>query len=166
MLLLVLVSVGATPLVVVCLAILLGVRAPAALLVAAGFAICGTSAVSAVTPLTGARREEVAYAVGPVTLCGTLSVALLRLLQGPVGLNDVAFGVWVSASVHDTGQVPEVVTELASPTRTLLLAVGPGAAVRARDVRRLGLRPLALGLLSWILLCGGTLAGVLAVGPR
>ena len=77
----------------------------------------------------------------------------------------VAFGVWVSASVHDTGQGPELVTELASPTRTLL-AVGPGAAVRARDVRRLGLQPLALGLLSRILLCGGTLAGVLAVGPR
>jgi uncharacterized membrane protein YadS len=110
--------------------------------------------------------EEVAYAVGHVTLCGTQSVALLRLFQGPAGLNDVPFGVWVSASVHDTGQVPEVVTELASAMRTLLLAVGLGAAARARDVRRLGLRPLALGLLSWILLCGGALTGVLAVGPR
>ncbi len=53
--------------------------------VAAGFAICGTSAVSAVAPFTDARREEVAYAVGLVTLCGALSVALLPLLQGPAG---------------------------------------------------------------------------------
>lgn len=101
----VLVSVGATLVVVARLGGALGVRAPAALLVAAGFAICGTSAVSAVAPLTDARREEVAYAVGLVTLCGTLSVAVLPLLQAPAGLTDAAFGVWVGAAVHDTGQV-------------------------------------------------------------
>ena len=103
--LMVLVSVGATLFVVARLGGALGVRAPAALLVAAGFAICGTSAVSAVAPLTDARREEVAYAVGLVTLCGTLSVALFPLLQGPTGLSDAAFVVWVGAAVHDTGQV-------------------------------------------------------------
>lgn len=101
----VLVSVGATLFVVARLGGALGVRAPAALLVGAGFAICGTSAVSAVAPLTDARREEVAYAVGLVTLCGTLSVAVLPLLQAPAGLTDAAFGVWVGAAVHDTGQV-------------------------------------------------------------
>lgn len=104
-LVLVLTSVGATLFAVVRLGVLLGVRAPAALLVASGFAICGTSAVSAVAPLTGARREEVTYAVGLVTLCGTLSVALFPLLQAPAGLTDAAFGVWIGAAVHDTGQV-------------------------------------------------------------
>jgi uncharacterized integral membrane protein (TIGR00698 family) len=104
-LLLVLVSVAVTLVVVVRLGGALGVRGPAALLVAAGFAICGTSAVSAVAPLTDARREEVVYAVGLVTLCGTLSVGLLPLLQDSVGLSDAAFGVWVGAAVQDTGQV-------------------------------------------------------------
>jgi uncharacterized integral membrane protein (TIGR00698 family) len=233
-LLLVLVAVGSTLLVVTRLGAALGVRAPAALLVAAGFAICGTSAVSAVAPLTDARREEIAYAVGLVTLCGTLSVALLPLLQVPFGLSDAAFGIWVGAAVHDTGQVvaaaalageqsvttavvvklvrvsllavlvtalatsgrgpapsgrlhglppfvvafavaaalaaaglvPDLVLEAAAPTRTGLLAVGMvglGSAVQLSELRRLGLRPLVLGLLSWILLAGGTLLGVLAI---
>lgn len=105
MLLLVLAAVAATLFAVLRLGVLLGMRAPAALLVASGFAICGTSAVSAVAPLTDARREDVAYAVGLVTLCGTLSVAALPLLQAPAGLSDAAFGVWVGAAVHDTGQV-------------------------------------------------------------
>lgn len=103
-LLLVLVSVAVTLVVVVRLGRSLGVRGPAALLVAAGFAICGTSAVSAVAPLTDARREEVAYAVGLVTLCGTLSVGLLPLLQDPVGLSDAAFGVWVAPRCTTPGR--------------------------------------------------------------
>ena len=235
-LLLVLGAVAATLVGVLRLGGLLGIRAPAALLVAAGFAICGTSAVTAVAPLTDARREEVAYAVGLVTLCGTLSVAVLPLLQAPAGLTDAAFGVWVGAAVHDTGQVvaaatlagegsvttavvvklvrvtllavlvavlaarshhvrrsgrlrglppfvlafvaaaalaalglvPDVVLDVATPARTLLLAagmVGLGSAVQLSELRRLGLRPLALGLTSWVLLAGGTLLGVLAVGP-
>lgn len=236
-LLLVLVSVAATLAVVLRLGTALGVRAPAALLVAAGFAICGTSAISAVAPLTDAKREEVAYAVGLVTLCGSLSVVLLPLLQGPTGLGDAAFGVWVGAAVHDTGQVvaaaalageesvttavvvkllrvsllavlvavlaasshragtavggrlrglppfvlafvvaatlgalglvPDSLVDIAMPARTFLLAVGMvglGTAVRLGDLRRLGLRPLALGLTSWMLLAGGTLLGVLAIG--
>jgi uncharacterized integral membrane protein (TIGR00698 family) len=233
-LLLVLLAVAATLAVVVRLGTALGLRLPAALLVAAGFAICGTSAISAVAPLTDARREEVAYAVGLVTLCGTLSVALLPLLQGPLGLGDAAFGVWVGAAVHDTGQVvaaaalagpdsvttavvvklvrvsllavlvaglaasgsraaprghlrglppfvlafvaaaalaglgavPDAVLDLAAPVRTALLAIGMvglGSAVRLPELRRLGLRPLVLGLGSWVLLAGGTLLGVKVV---
>lgn len=238
-LLLVPVSVVATLFAVVRLGRAVGVSRPAALLVAAGFAICGTSAISAIAPLTDAKREEVAYAVGLVTLCGSLSVALLPLLQAPVGLSDAAFGIWVGAAVHDTGQVvaaaalageqsvttavvvkllrvsllavlvtvlatssrwgagpetvrggrlrglppfvlgfavaatlgvlglvPDLVVDVAVPARTLLLAVGMvglGTAVRLTDLRRLGLRPLALGLASWVLLAGGTLLGVLLV---
>lgn len=236
MLLLVLAAVAATLFAVLRLGVLLGMRAPAALLVASGFANCGTSAVSAVAPLTDARREDVAYTVGLVTLCGTLSVAALPLLQAPAGLSDAAFGVWVGAAVHDTGQVvaaaalagdasvttavvvklvrvsllavlvtvlaarshraarqgrlrglppfvlafvaaatlaalglvPPAAIAVAEPARALLLAagmVGLGSAVRLLGLRRLGLRPLVLGLTSWVLLAGGTLFGVLAVGP-
>ncbi len=40
-----------------------------------------------------------------VTLCGTLAIAVLPLLQQPLGLGEVEFGRWVGASVHDVGQV-------------------------------------------------------------
>jgi uncharacterized integral membrane protein (TIGR00698 family) len=40
-----------------------------------------------------------------VTLCGTLAIAVLPLLQEPLGLDDAAFGRWAGASVHDVGQV-------------------------------------------------------------
>lgn len=83
----------------------LGVSPPLALLVATGFAICGASAIAAVQPLADAPEEDVAVAVGLVTLCGTLAVLLWPLLAGPLALGPVAYGRFTGASVHDVAQV-------------------------------------------------------------
>ncbi len=78
--------------------------------------------------------------------------------------------VVVAAALATAGVVPDLALELAAPARTALLAVGMvglGSSVHLAELRRLGLRPLVLGLLSWIMLAGGTLLGVLAItsGP-
>lgn len=75
------------------------------LLIAAGYAICGASAIGAVSEATDSDERDAAASVALVTLCGTLAIAVLPLLQQPLGLSDAAFGRWVGASVHDVGQV-------------------------------------------------------------
>jgi uncharacterized integral membrane protein (TIGR00698 family) len=75
------------------------------LLIAAGYSICGASAIGAVSAATGSDEEDAAASVALVTLCGTLAIAVLPLLQVPLGLDDGQFGRWVGASVHDVGQV-------------------------------------------------------------
>jgi uncharacterized integral membrane protein (TIGR00698 family) len=75
------------------------------LLVATGFSICGASAVAAMNSVTDSEEDDVITSVALVTLCGTLAIVLLPLLQHPLGLADVPFGRWVGASVHDVGQV-------------------------------------------------------------
>ncbi|SIQ78782.1 YeiH family protein [Micromonospora avicenniae] len=75
------------------------------LLIAAGYAICGASAIGAVSAATRSDEEDAAASVALVTLCGTLAIAVLPLLQHPLGLSDPEFGRWVGASVHDVGQV-------------------------------------------------------------
>ncbi|MFI7520424.1 YeiH family protein [Micromonospora globbae] len=75
------------------------------LLIAAGYAICGASAIGAVSAATGSDEEDAASSVALVTLCGTLAIAVLPLLHQPLGLDDAQFGRWVGASVHDVGQV-------------------------------------------------------------
>lgn len=114
------------------------------LLVAAGFSICGVSAIGAMAAATGARSREQATPIALVTLCGTLAIAVLPALQVPLGLGDVEFGRWVGAGVHDVGQVvataqtagaaalaAAVVVKL---TRVLLLA--PMVAVASVVTRR------------------------------
>ncbi|MCP9485740.1 MAG: putative sulfate exporter family transporter [Gaiellaceae bacterium MAG52_C11] len=83
----------------------LGLSGPLSLLIAAGFSICGASAIAALRNVVDADEEEVTAAIGLVTLCGTLAIVVLPLLQGPLGLDDEAFGAWSGASVHDVAQV-------------------------------------------------------------
>ncbi|MFI5616130.1 YeiH family protein [Streptomyces sp. NPDC051567] len=83
----------------------LGLPGDQPLLIATGYSICGASAIGAVSEVSGSDEEDVAASVALVTLCGTLAIAVLPLLQGPLALSDLAFGHWVGASVHDVGQV-------------------------------------------------------------
>ncbi|MBW8172597.1 putative sulfate exporter family transporter [Ornithinimicrobium sp. Arc0846-15] len=114
------------------------------LLIAAGFAICGASAIGAVSAVTGSKREEQATPVALVTLCGTLAIVILPLLQMPLGLSNEEFGHWVGAGVHDVGQVVAT-AQIAGPaalaiavvvklTRVLMLA--PVVAGVSYGVRR------------------------------
>ncbi|MFD4655522.1 YeiH family protein [Kitasatospora sp. NPDC058444] len=83
----------------------LGLPGDQPLLVATGYSICGASAIGAVSQAAGSEEEDVAASVALVTLCGTLAIAVLPLLQHPLGLGELEFGRWVGASVHDVGQV-------------------------------------------------------------
>jgi uncharacterized integral membrane protein (TIGR00698 family) len=100
----VLVTVVVTFLGTLVLARLLRVPGPRGLLVATGFSICGASAVAGMSRTARADEEDAAAAVALVTLCGTAAILLLPALRGPLGLDPVAFGAWVGASVQDVGQ--------------------------------------------------------------
>lgn len=75
------------------------------LLMGVGYGICGATAVAAVRPQTRATQEETSYAIGMITLCGTLSIVVLPFLAGVFGLADSTFGAWAGSAVHDVGQV-------------------------------------------------------------
>jgi uncharacterized integral membrane protein (TIGR00698 family) len=108
------------------------------LLVAAGFAICGASAVAAVAGALGTRpgdREaarDTATAVALVTLCGTLAIAVLPAAGRLLGLSPYDLGRWAGASVHDVGQVIATAT-----------VAGPAALVPAVAVKLVRVAMLA-----------------------
>ncbi len=82
-------------------------RLPAdeSVLLAAGFSICGVSAVGA---MSAARRSDPGDSGAPVamvTLFGTAAIAVLPALAVPLGFHGSVYGDWVGASVHDVGQV-------------------------------------------------------------
>ena len=113
-------------------------------LLAAGFSICGVSAVGA---MSAARRSDAGDSGAPVamvTLFGTAAIAVLPALALPLGLTGRVYGDWVGASVHDVGQVvatagtagaaalaAAVVVKL---TRVLMLA--PMVAIASVSTRR------------------------------
>jgi uncharacterized integral membrane protein (TIGR00698 family) len=82
----------------------LGLSRARSLLIAAGFSICGASAVAAMANVAEGDEDDAAVAIALVTLCGSLAIVLLPALRGPLALDPSDFGRWVGASVHDVGQ--------------------------------------------------------------
>jgi uncharacterized integral membrane protein (TIGR00698 family) len=120
----------------------LGLSAPMSLLVATGFSICGASAIAAVEPLSGADEEEVTYAIAMVTLCGSLAIVILPLLNRLwLKLDDAAFGSWVGASVHDVAQTVAASSAVSEQARA--------AAVIVKLTRVVLLAPLVAGVSVW-----------------
>lgn len=74
-------------------------------LIAAGTSICGASAVVAANSVVRGPGESVAYALGVVTLYGTIVMFGFPVLGTLLALSDQAYGVWVGASVHEVAQV-------------------------------------------------------------
>jgi uncharacterized integral membrane protein (TIGR00698 family) len=74
-------------------------------LLAVGTAVCGNSAIIATAPLIEAEEREVAFAVGTITLFGTLAVFAFPFLGHALGLPQWHYGVWAGAAINDTAQV-------------------------------------------------------------
>jgi len=113
-------------------------------MLAAGFSICGVSAIGAMSAARGSDPKDTATPIALVTLYGTAAIAVLPALAVPLGLSEGAFGHWVGASVHDVGQVVATagtagaaalaVAIVVKLTRVLMLA--PMVAIASIGTRR------------------------------
>lgn len=74
-------------------------------LIAGGFAICGATAIAAISSTRKSEERDVSYAVALVALCGTLSVFVIPGMAHIFSLGDATAGAWIGAAVHDVGQV-------------------------------------------------------------
>lgn len=137
-----------------------------AILVACGNAICGNSAIAAVAPVIGARREHVASAIGFTAILGVIVVVGLPLLITPLGLSDYQYGVLAGLTVYSVPQVLAAafpvsatagqVATLVKLVRVLMLApvvVFFTLAARRTAARDVQLPRLRLaGLVPWFIL--------------
>lgn len=84
----------------------LGIAKHLALLIGAGSSICGASAVIAVDAVSkDPKEEDVAFAVGVVTVFGTLFMLVYPLIDRLLHLSPAFYGMWTGLSVHEVAQV-------------------------------------------------------------
>ena len=84
---------------------MLAVPRDAGVLISVGTAICGGSAIAAVAPILGARRESVAVALAVVFVLNALALYLFPALGQALGLSQSAFAYWSAIAIHDTSSV-------------------------------------------------------------
>ena len=119
----------------------LGLVPPLSALVTVGMAICGNSAILALSPIIGAKHRDTAYAVSTITIFGLIGVLLLPVIGRLLAMPEAMFGTWAGLAVNDTAQV--VATGYAfSP------AAGDVATV-VKLTRNLAILPVLLGA-TWL----------------
>ena len=84
---------------------LLQVRGNSSILITAGTAICGGSAIAAVGPITQASDEEMAIALGTVFVLNSVALLIFPAIGAALKLTQSQFGLWAALAIHDTSSV-------------------------------------------------------------
>ncbi|GAB2615666.1 YeiH family protein [Novilysobacter erysipheiresistens] len=100
-----LVSVAAAFVAALLLGRLLGIPPRLKVLIGAGTAICGGSAIAAVTPIIKADEHETAFAISTIFLFNLVAVLVFPALGHLMGMSPEGFGLWAGTAINDTSSV-------------------------------------------------------------
>jgi uncharacterized integral membrane protein (TIGR00698 family) len=115
---------------------LLQVRGNSSILITAGTAICGGSAIAAIGPILQANEEEMAVSLGTIFILNSIALLIFPPIGDALHLSQSQFGLWAALAIHDTSSVVGAATKY-----------GPQALVIGTTVklaRALWIVPLAL----------------------
>ena len=108
------------------------------MLIAAGTAICGGSAIAAVSAVIGAEEEEIAVSIGTVFFLNAVALYIFPAIGHVLNLSQAQFGLWAGVAIQDISSVVGAG-----------LSYGPGAvqtAIAVKLSRTLWIVPLTLAL--------------------
>ncbi|WP_027002451.1 YeiH family protein [Hugenholtzia roseola] len=74
-------------------------------LLSAGTAICGGSAIAAISPLLAAKEQEISVAMGVVFLLNALALFIFPFIGHYLEFSEPTFGLWAAIAIHDTSSV-------------------------------------------------------------
>ncbi len=83
----------------------LGVHDKLKILIGVGTAICGGSAIAAVTPIIRPDDHDTAFAISTIFLFNVVAVLLFPMLGHLMDLSDLGFGLWAGTAINDTSSV-------------------------------------------------------------
>ena len=107
-------------------------------LIGVGTAICGASAIAAVTPTIRAKHPDTAYAISTIFLFNLVAVLTFPPIGHALGLSQEAFGLFAGTAVNDTSSVVAAASSYGT--------TAADHAVVVKLVRTLMIIPLVVGL--------------------
>ncbi|HRL20429.1 YeiH family protein [Alcaligenes sp. SDU_A2] len=84
---------------------LLGIPSKLRTLIGVGTAICGGSAIAAVTPIIRPQEHETALAISTIFIFNILAVLIFPVAGHMMNMSDAGFGVWAGTAINDTSSV-------------------------------------------------------------
>lgn len=108
-----------------------------AYLISAGTAICGGSAIAALSPVMNAEEKDISVSLGIVFILNSVALFLFPMVGHALDLTQSQFGMWCAIAIHDTSSV----VGAASKYGTEALQI----ATTVKLARALWIVPLAFG---------------------
>jgi uncharacterized integral membrane protein (TIGR00698 family) len=74
-------------------------------LISCGTAICGGSAIAAISPLIKAEEKQISVALGTIFILNSIALFLFPFIGHLLHLSQNQFGMWSAIAIHDTSSV-------------------------------------------------------------
>ena len=74
-------------------------------LISAGTAICGGSAIAAISPVIKAEEKQISVALGTIFILNSIALLLFPVIGHALNLSQTQFGLWCALAIHDTSSV-------------------------------------------------------------
>jgi uncharacterized integral membrane protein (TIGR00698 family) len=74
-------------------------------LIGVGTAICGGSAIAAISPIIKADEHDIAYSISTIFFFNVIAVIIFPPLGHILGLSDYGFGIFAGTAINDTSSV-------------------------------------------------------------
>jgi len=74
-------------------------------LISAGTAICGGSAIAAISPVIKAEEKQISVALGCVFILNSIALVIFPIIGHHFNLSQTQFGLWCAIAIHDTSSV-------------------------------------------------------------
>jgi uncharacterized integral membrane protein (TIGR00698 family) len=84
---------------------MLGLQSPLRTLIGVGTAICGASAIAAVSSVLEPDEADIALAIATVFFYNIVAVLVFPPIGHALGLSQEAFGLWAGTAINDTSSV-------------------------------------------------------------
>ncbi|MBC7557481.1 MAG: putative sulfate exporter family transporter [Chryseobacterium sp.] len=74
-------------------------------LIATGTAICGGSAIAAISPVIKANEKQISVALGTIFILNSVALVIFPFIGHYLNLSETQFGLWCAIAIHDTSSV-------------------------------------------------------------
>ena len=83
----------------------LNIEKKTSFLISSGTAICGGSAIAAISPVIKAEEKQISVALGCVFVLNSIALFIFPVIGHYLKLSQTQFGLWCAIAIHDTSSV-------------------------------------------------------------
>lgn len=110
-------------------------------LISAGTAICGGSAIAAISPVIKAEEKQISVALGTIFILNSLALFIFPIVGHLLNLSQSQFGIWSAIAIQDTSSVVGAATKYGNESLQIATTV--------KLTRALWIIPIAF-ISSWL----------------